>query len=123
MSKKPNFSIILPLVILVFAVFAGFITYRAAWFNVDKHFSLLAHSFISNDLFLSPFNLPDGDYVDFRGKQYLFFGPMPSILLAPFVAIWGKNFPQMTLSITSLIVIYAAIFLLCKKLKFSKINS
>ena len=123
MSKKPNFSIILPLVILVFAVFAGFITYRAAWFNVDKHFSLLAHSFISNDLFLSPFNLPDGDYVDFRGKQYLFFGPMPSILLAPFVAIWGKNFPQMTLSITSLIVIYAAIFLLCRKLKFSKIDS
>ena len=118
-----NLSFLAPLSVFVFAAFAGFITYRAGWFNIDKHFSLLAQSFLNGDLFLSPVNLPNGDYVDFNGKQYLFFGPMPSILLMPFVFIWGKNFPQMTLSITSLIVIYIAIFLLTRKFKFTIIDS
>ena len=94
-----------------------------AWFGIDKHFSLLAQSFLHNDLYLNPNNLPDGDYADFNGKQYLFFGPMPSILLMPLVFIWGKNFPQMTLSITSLVVIYLTIFILCRKLKFTKIDA
>lgn len=118
-----NFSLIPPLLLLVFAVFCGFIIYRAAWFGIDKHFSLLAQSFLNNDLYLSPNNLPDGDYVDFKGKQYLFFGPMTSILLMPFVFIWGKNFPQMTLSIASLVITFIAIFLLTRKLKFSKADS
>ena len=121
--KEFNLAIILPLLIFLFAIFAGLIIYRAAWFNIDKHFSLLAQSFLRGDLFLSPNNLPNGDYADFYGKQYLFFGPMPSILLMPFVFIWGKNFPQMTLSIASLVIIYLAIFLLCRRLKFTRIDA
>src|SRR3989344_2176168 len=112
-----------PLLIFIFAVFSGLITYRASWFNVDKHFSLLALSFLKNDLFLEPINLPQGDYADFYAKQYLFYGPMPSIILMPFVFIQGKNFPQMTLSISSLVIVYIAIFFLCRKLKFTKIDS
>lgn len=120
---KFNLSFVLPTIIFAFAIFSGFITYRAAWANIDKHFSLLAASFLKDDLYLDPNNLPDGDYVDFNGKQYLFFGPVPSILLMPFVFIFGKNFPQMTLSITSLGVIFLAIFSLCRKFKFTKIDS
>ena len=112
-----------PLLVFIFAVFSGLIIYRAAWFGIDKHFSLLAESFIKNDLFLNPNNLPDGDYADFNGKQYLFFGPMPSILLAPFVFVWGKNFPQITLSIASLVITYLAIYVLVRKLKFNKIDA
>lgn len=123
MVKTNLFAYFTVFLVFAFALFAGLIIYRAAWFGIDKHFSLLAQSFLNNDLFLNPANLPDGDYVDFAGKQYLFFGPMPSILLMPFVFIWGKNFPQMTLSITSLIVVYGAIFLLCRKLKFTKANA
>lgn len=119
---KISLSLIAPLSVLIFAVFSGFVIYKATWFSIDKHFSLLAQSFIQNDLFLSPDNLPNGDYVDFNGKQYLFFGPTPSILLVPFVFVWGKNFPQITLSIISLVIVYAAVFLLCRKFKFSKID-
>lgn len=118
-----SISNIIILLVFCFAVFFGFLIYRASWFNIDKHFSLLAQSFVKNDLFLNPNNLPNGDYADYQGKQYLFFGPMPSILLMPFVAIWGKNFPQMTLSITSLVIIFISIFSLCKKLKFSTEDS
>lgn len=117
--KKLDRSIVAPLLILLFAIFSGFIIYRAAWFGIDKHFSLLAESFLKGDLFLSPMNLPDGDYADHFGKQYLFFGPLPSVILMPAVWIFGKNFPQMTLSIASLVVTFGAIFLLIARLKFN----
>lgn len=113
----------LPSLILVFAIFSGIIIHRASWFVADKHFSILAQSFVHNDLFLSPNNLPDGDYVDYFGKQYLFFGPMPSILLIPFALVWGRNFPQITLSIASLIVVYIAIFMLSRRLKLAKLTA
>lgn len=117
--KRLDQSLLFPFFIFLFAVFCGFIIYRAAWFGNDKHFSLLADSFVRGDLFLSPMNLPDGDYVDYFGKQYLFFGPLPSVILMPAVAIFGKNFPQMTLSIASLVVTFGAIFLLIARLKFN----
>jgi len=125
-SKKPtltSISYLAPVLLLLFAVFSGFIIFRAAWFGIDKHFSLLAESFLKNDLFLNPNNLPDGDYVDFNGKQYLFFGPIPSILLMPFVFIFGKNFPQISLSIASLVVTYITTFLISRKLQFNKSDS
>ncbi len=121
MRNKPSFF--WPLLIFLFAIFAGYINYRASWFAIDKHFSLLAKSFISHDLALSPINLPNGDYVNFHAKQYLFFGPMPSILLIPFVFIWGKNFPQLNLSFASLIITYIGIFALTRKFKFTRPDS
>ncbi len=116
-------SFFLPFLLFCFAVFSGLIIYRAAWFNADKHFSILAVSFIHNDLFLNPINLPNGDYVDYKAKQYLFFGPMPSILLIPFASIWGRDFPQMTLSISSLIIVYLAIIFLCRQLKLNVVTA
>lgn len=113
----------LPLLVLVFAVFCGLIIFKASWFANDRHFSILALSFLHNDLFLSPANLPNGDYVDYFGKQYLFFGPMPSILLIPFVAVWGRNFQQMALSFSSLVIIFASIFRLCRRLKLDSETS
>lgn len=118
-NEKFHRSLLAPLLIFLFSIFSGFIIYRAAWFGIDKHFSLLADSFLKGDLFLSPMNLPNGDFADYNGKQYLFFGPLPSILLMPFVFFAGKNLPQMMLSITSLVIAFGAIFLLVKKLKFS----
>lgn len=115
--------IIFPVLLLLFSIFSGIIIHRATWFAQDKHFSLLAERFIHGDLYLSPFNLPPGDYADFRGRQYLFFGPVPSIILIPAVAILGKNFPQINLSFLSLIVIFSSVYLICKKFKFATADS
>lgn len=123
MGRNSLSDFLLPVIIFIFAIFCGLIVFRASWFAIDKHFSLLAQSFIKNDLFLEPNNLPNGDYVDFKARQYLFFGPMPSILLMPFVFALGKNFPQISLSIASLIASFIAIFLLSRKLQFSKSSS
>lgn len=122
MTNTPT-NKILPFFLVFFAIFSGFLNYKAANFTNDQHFSSLAHSFINNDLFLSPFNLPSGDYADYMAKQYLFYGPMPSIMLAPFVFVFGKDFPQMSLSLTAIFVTYISIFFLSTKLKFNKLDS
>ncbi len=114
---------VFPLIIFVVAVFSGLIIHKATWFVDDRHFSILAQSFINNDLFLSPNNLPPGDYVDYYGKQYLFFGPIPSVILLPFVYIWGRNFPQIYLSFISLAITFFSIFQISKRLKFSSPDS
>lgn len=114
---------ILPIFLLFFAIFSGTLNYRAAIFINDKHFSSLAQSFINNDLFLSPINLPSGDYADYMAKQYLFYGPMPSIMLIPFVLAFGKEFPQNFLSIVGILIVYISIFLISRKLKVSKEDS
>lgn len=110
------------ILIFIFATFAGFVSWRTT-VDDDKHFVLLAQSFIKNDLFLSPFNLPAGDYADYKARQYLFFGPLPSITLIPLVLVWGERFPQILLSFVSLIVTFIAIFLLVNKLRFTKVDS
>lgn len=117
MNKLVRIS--LPLLLLVFSITAGIVNHKSTWFVQDKHFVKLAQSFLKNDLFLSPFNLPDGDFADYNGKQYLFFGPTPSIILTPLVFIYGENFPQMFLSFTSLIITFLVIFQLCRALKYN----
>lgn len=109
-------SYLIPSFVLLFSVIFGFLILRQTSYENDKHFSLQALAFIKNDLFLDPINLPRGDIADYRARQYLFYGPMPAIMLVPAVYIWGKNFPQITLSIISLIVTYISIAALAKKL-------
>lgn len=105
-----------PLLIFLCSVMLGYLIFKQTSYEIDKHFSLQALAFIKNDLFLDPINLPRGDIADFKAKQFLFYGPMPSIMLVPAIYIWGKNFPQITLSIISLIIIYVSITALAKKL-------
>ena len=91
MFKQKTFGLFIAIILLVFALFSGYLVNRASDFvTPDNHFSSLAKSFINNDLFLSPYNLPAGDYADFRARQYLFYGPLPSIIHVPFILIFGK---------------------------------
>lgn len=114
MSKFRNYLV--PSLTLLLSIIFGFLVFRQTSYEIDKHFSLQAFAFIKNDLFLDPITLPRGDFADYRARQYLFYGPMPSIMLVPAVYIWGKNFPQITISIISLIITYISIAALAKKL-------
>lgn len=123
MRRLLSFEYFLPIFIFVFSVISGIVINKSVWWEIDKHFSLLSQQFLNRDLALYPINLPQGDFADFHGKQYLFYGPMPSILLLPFVFFFGKNFPQMTISFVSLFVTWIASFIVAKTQTKSKSNA
>lgn len=124
---KLNYKeLILPFILLLFGVYSAVIIYQATAgikYDFDNHLISLAYQFNHKHLFLSPYNLPRGDYVDYLGNIYLYFGPLPSVLLMPFVLFFGKGFPQIWIGIFSLIVSFFAVYFISKRLKFSKVDS
>src|SRR5688572_1999527 len=84
----------------LFASVSAFIVYfvlstlRDSPFGVTDtaYFNYLADSFLHGQLHLRllPPSLHDLSF--FQGKHYLYWPPMPAIVLMPFVAIFGVNF-------------------------------
>lgn len=89
----------------------------------DNHLVLLAQQFSKGNVALSPFGLPQGDYVDFFGQQFLYFGPLPSAILTPFAAVFGRTFPQNLLGFSSILISFVAVFSLSKRLGFKKFDA
>lgn len=122
--KTKHLNLLLSFTILIFSLLAGYFINQATGFiQYENHLSKLAKSFIDNDLFLSPYGLPPGDYADFRGKQYVFYGPMPSVLLIPEVLLFGHNFPATFLTFVSMAVIYICIYFISKRFVKSNADS
>lgn len=59
-----------------------------------NYFNYFSQSLLNGKLDLE--NTPPwlNELAPFAGKKYLVYPPMPSVLLLPFVAIWGVEFPQ-----------------------------
>ncbi len=119
-SKK-----ILFVVVFLFAIFSTIlISITAAKFNSDKSLTLLATQFAKGHISLEPTEeLPAGDISIYNGKYYMYFGPLASIILMPFVAIFGSNFPQIVIGFLTLILTFYAVYSLSKSFKFSSIDA
>lgn len=64
-----------------------------------NYFILLADAFLHGRLNVIDHSDWLNELIVWQGKYYVVYPPMPGVLLMPFVAIFGKNFPQPTLSI------------------------
>lgn len=95
---------------------------RAEGFD-DRHLPMLAQRFLQGELALSPLGLPRGDFVDFKARQFLYFGPFSSLVFLPAVYFLGDNIPQISLGIVSIALSLAAVYLLCRRLKFAKLDA
>lgn len=118
-------KIVIFVLLFAFAVFSSFlIISTASKYNSDTSISLLSAQFLKGHISLEPNKeLPAGDISIYNGKYYLYFGPLGSIILMPFVAFFGKNFPQILIGIGSLAVSFFAIYSISKSFEFSKIDS
>lgn len=118
-----NPQLFIPSALLIFAVYSSFLIYQVANEKPDNHLVLLAERFLLKKIGLSPFNLPPGDYVNYFGNIYLYFGPFPSMFLVPFVLVFGKDFPQAIIGLTSLVISFGAIYSVGRNFKFGEIDS
>src|SRR3989344_1872429 len=102
------------LALLFFGIFSGLLIYRTTAgfhkYEPDTHLVYLAKRFTEMKLSLSPINRPIGDIVDYYTNIYLYFGPFASLILMPFAAIFGRDFPQIFLGAGSLLVTLLAIY-------------
>ncbi|MGB9911677.1 MAG: hypothetical protein ACPLKP_03745 [Microgenomates group bacterium] len=86
----------------------------------DYHFSLLAESFLQGrlDLLTNSSNFPPGDVAFYKNKYFIYFGPLPGIILMPFVLLFGSNFPQNFLTILISFLSFWLIIKIAQKFNF-----
>lgn len=123
--EKIRFKVWLFITVFLFAIFSSFLIATIAdKYNSDKSLSLLAGQFLKGHLSLEPnHDLPTGDIAKYGGKYYMYFGPLGSIILVPFVGLLGLEFPQITIGIGTLLVSFIAIYIISRSFKFEKIDS
>jgi uncharacterized membrane protein len=80
--------------LLSFLVYACAASLQNSLFGMSNtaYYNYLADAFLHGQVNLRL--IPDNvyDLVHFGGKYYLYWAPMPAIVLSPFVAIWGVKF-------------------------------
>src|SRR5918911_897732 len=80
------------LALLVYSLFAAY--HGALWRSHHPYFNYLADAFLHGQLYLRLTPPTVGDLVWFHGRYYLYWSPLPALLLLPFVAIFGVGFPD-----------------------------
>lgn len=89
----------------------------------DTQLVLLANSFLQWNIDLPRDNLPKLDIANYYNNYYVYFGPLASILLIPFVFIFGPTFPQVSVGIFSLTSSFILIYFVSRHFKFEKLDS
>ncbi len=122
---KQNKKLVLFFILLIFSLISSyFILNTSNYFNFDKHLVLLAEQFTRKHIALLPNQyLPLGDVSDYFSNFYLYFGPLSSIILMPFILIFGKNTPQIIIGVLSMIISFFATYKISLCFKFKKIDS
>ncbi|MFH0863904.1 MAG: hypothetical protein V1858_02370 [Candidatus Gottesmanbacteria bacterium] len=92
---------------------------------IDNHFTLLAQSLIKGRLDLQPgsYRFPNADLALYKGKYYVYFGPLPAILAIPGVLMKGDRYPSSLVSLFSSIICFLLVYKIAKKFRFQKTDS
>lgn len=91
-----------------------------------QHFSQLAQSFISGNLYFKEMPYMTSDYDDtslFNGKYFWPLGVFPSIILMPFVFIFGSSFRQGYISLPFTIINFLFLSVIFEKINGRKMSS
>jgi len=125
LSFVKDYKKVLFIALFVFALISAVLIFSYSQnHNRDYSLSLMASQFIKGHLsFEYTKEMPLGDISKFNGKFYLFYAPFASIILTPFVLVFGKGFPQYFLGLSALIGSFLAVFSISKFFKFKKIDS
>ncbi|OGD92247.1 hypothetical protein A3D07_00360 [Candidatus Curtissbacteria bacterium RIFCSPHIGHO2_02_FULL_42_15] len=115
MAKIRNFRL------LVF-LFVLFVLFQPAIIN-EKHFIYLAYSFLQGSFSLVklPSSLIDFSY--FNGQYFSPLGPVPAIILTPFVLFFKTSFPEQIIKLPLSIINFYLTYKIATKLKLAPSKS
>ncbi len=111
------------LLMLGFGIYSTYLYLTIGQRGYDIDLVVLAYQFLHWNLDLPVINLPVRDIANYHNNFYIYFGPLSSILLMPFVLVFGQSFPQVSIGIFSLITSFIATYSIAKKFKFDRVDS
>lgn len=116
--KRQSKEFYLLAVITILSILFSFIMWQKLIFIQHSHFSDLAFSFLHRQLSLPQPILYTSwqDSANFGGKLYVYFGPVPALLLLPAVAAFGQSFNQQFLTLILGLVNFYLLFKLAQAL-------
>lgn len=116
-----------PLLFLVFlfCIIASFRILQNTYWSQQSHYIYLANSFLQGRLDL-PIPLPNtviGDVAFFKNKYYVYFGPVPAILLLPVVTFFSTPPSQHILGLIFICFDFFLLYKIAKKIGLKRQNS
>jgi hypothetical protein len=107
----------------ILALYSTYLFLTVGQVGHDTVLVVLAQEFLKKNVALPIYNLPVRDISNYFNNYYVYFGPLSSILLVPFVFVFGERVPQVSIGIFSMITSFAAVYYIAKHFKFSNIDS
>ncbi|MBI2074938.1 MAG: hypothetical protein HYT83_03835 [Candidatus Levybacteria bacterium] len=120
---KNNGKLILFILLCVFSLYSSYLYLTVGQKGYDTVLVVLAKQFLTRHIALPVIGLPPRDIADYYKNFYVYFGPLSSILLMPFVFVFGESFPQVSIGVATMIVSFTAVYFIAKKFKFSRLDS
>lgn len=108
---------------LLFCIYSSFLYLTVGQKGHDDVLVILASQFLKWKVTLPTIGLPSRDIANYYSNFYVYFGPLSSLILMPFVFVFGKSFPQISLGIFSLAASFVSVYLICRTQKFQKLDS
>lgn len=102
--------------ILLFCFVSSVLIVQTAYWTKDNHYIFLANAFLQGRLDIIPLSLPMGDIALFKDKYFVYFGPLPAIMLLPFVIFFKNLSSQHILAIGLSIVDFFLLYQIAKRI-------
>lgn len=120
---RGNIKLILFLVLFIFSLYSTYLYLTSGQRGYDDVLVKLSGQFLHRKIALSIYNLPIRDIANYYNNYYLYFGPLASIILMPFVLVMQQNVPQVIIGVISMVISFIAVFFIAKYFKFGIIDS
>lgn len=106
-----------------FVLFATFQYLTVGQRGGDTQLVVLSSEFLKWNIELPRNNLPKLDIANYYNNYYVYFGPLASILLLPFVFVFGTSVPQVSIGVFSMISSGILAYFISRHFKFEKQNA
>ncbi|MGE5042297.1 MAG: hypothetical protein ACM3IJ_05355 [Candidatus Levyibacteriota bacterium] len=120
---KRNPRVVLFILVFGFALYATILFLTLGQRGYDNDLVVLSGEFLKKNIAIPPPHIPIRDVSNYYNNFYIYFGPLSSMLLVPFVLIFGIRFPQVSLGIFSLLASFFASYKISRNFKFSPVDS
>jgi hypothetical protein len=115
-SRIKNYDVLLISALFFLAAFLIYFYTQPSEANPFKYFNYLADAFLHGRLHVEITPSYFEELVEWNGKYYVIYPPMPAVLLMPFVAFWGTEFNHVLASVVLGSLNVSIVYIVMRKL-------